>query len=705
MPCRTVLTFLLAWLSPHPHLQAQSHDTYADLDPCQPLEAVGPIPQDFLRSFSDVYQAAEANIRARFPRQAMLQQAYYRESLYYTHRLLLSGRVLFQDSVSRYIAAVADRLLRNRPELRAELRFYAVRSSAVNAFATGNGIILVNLGLIAHLDNEAQLAFILSHEIAHYVKQHSLGIFLQSREEGPNHRSLEKAAAVEALLIRQNLYSREAEAEADRWGTRLYLSSGYDLDAVVGAFNILQQANHPFAEKDLDLLSLLPAGVHLQADWFSPAPATPGPLDAYGTEAGGTHPAPQERRAAILAQIEDIPTGGRPTFLVGESRFGYVRDCARYATCKLYLNQQQYEYALLGLQELSQRHGRRSCLLQLIAYAWYGLARHANAGRYYDVHQPYFHLQDDARQLAWLTEQLTPAELNTIALLAAWQVHRFPHAGNMSEAMMRELGQDMLAYHLPAGDSLLPSPSLRPLLNMQPGLMAWLDSLAQSPPDTLPPQVVLPADRRQLSAEQRKQLLQGVDLDLDHVVFVNPSYQQIDERLLDPLKYLASEKRRQRFARKLDRYATRLGISHTLLDVEALQPSDIQHFRDLMLLNDWLSFYDNLSGVRMLSPAHDAIHELCERQGTPYFAWINCYAFTRYRVGKPLVLAAGFLFPPLFPYSMYYVFSPRYDTVLYVQVYDLAHHTHRLIYPRIVRMRDRADVVNGHLYDLLSQFD
>jgi beta-barrel assembly-enhancing protease len=703
LPCRSVLLFLLAWLSLCPHLKAQSDATYTDLDPCQPLEAVGPIPRDFLLSFSEMYQAAEANIRARFPRQAMLQQAYYRESLYYTHRLLLSGRVLFQDSVSRYIAAVADRLLRNRPELRAELRFYAVRSSAVNAFATGHGIILVNLGLIAHLDNEAQLAFILSHEIAHYVKQHSLRIFLQSREEGPNHRSLEKAAAIEALLIRQNLYSRDAESEADRWGTWLYLSSGYDLDAIAGAFRILQRADRPFAEKNLDLLSLLPAGVHLQADWLSPAPATPEPLVGHHPEAASTHPAPQERRAAILAQIKDIPTGGRPTFLVGESRFRYVRDCARYATCKLYLNQRQYEYALLGLQQLSQRYGRRPCLLRFIAYAWYGLARHANAGRYYDVHQPYFHLQDDARQLAWLTEQLTPAELNTIALLAAWEGDRLPDAGNLAGAMLRELGQDLLAYHLPVGDT--PSPSWRPSLSMQPGLMAWLDRLAQSSSDTLPPQVVLPADRRQLSAEQRKQLLEGVDLNLDHVVFVNPGYQQIDERLLDPLKYVASEKRRQRFARKLDQYATRLHISHTLLDVEALTPSGIQHFRDLMLLNDWLSFYDNLNGVSMLSPAHDAIHALCERQGTPYFAWINCYAFTRYRVGKPLVLAAGFLFPPLFPYSMYYVFSPRYDTVLYVQVYDLAHHTHRLIYPRVIRMRDRADVVNGHLYDLLSQFD
>jgi Zn-dependent protease with chaperone function len=661
--------------------------------------------------YTEVYRQAVANIEARFPREIQLQQAYYRESLYYTHQLLLSGRVLFNDAVSQYIAEVADQLLRNRPELRAELRFYAVRSPAVNAFASGNGIILVNVGLIAQLESEAQLAFILSHEIAHYVKQHSLGIFLQSRDDDSNLRDLEQGDRVEALLIRQNLYSREAEMEADSWGLRLYLSSGYDLNAVAGVFTILQEAWRPFGSTASTVPDLLPNGIHLRAEWMAPPPNQGAAWGETVTSGGTTHPDPMARRAAVVKVIEGIPTGGRRAFFKGEDRFHYIQDCCRYTSCQLYLARSQYEYALIGLRDLLTRYPQHPDLVRLVTYGWYALARQATAGRFFDVHQPYFSLSGGARHLTWFTEQLEPAELTVVALLAAWHLHGQHPAQGMALAMAQELGRDLLTYHLPRGqadqDSLLRQDpqGLWGLINMQPGLADWLQDLSLAAADTATESILMPADRRQMSAQQRQRLLKGMDLDLDQVVFVNPSYQQIDERLIDPVRYVASEKKRKGFAAKLTQYAHQLKLPHGVLDIETLQPDELLRFRDLALLHDWLDFFDQLAGVSLLSPFHEEVEALCARHGTPYFAWVGCYAFTRYRVGKPLVLAAGFFFPPLFPYSMYYVFTPRYDTVLYLQVYDLSQHSYRLIYPRVIRMRDRPDVVNGQLYDLLSQFD
>lgn len=705
-PYRTVLWICLLGLCSSVPAWAQP----AWPDPCQPLRALGPIPADFLIPYTEVYQQAAVGIEARFPRQKRLQQAYYRESLYHTHQLLLGGRVLFHDSVSQYIAAVADHLLRTRPELRSKLRFYAVRSPAVNAFASGNGIILVNVGLIAQLDNEAQLAFILSHEIAHYVKQHALEIFLQTRKGVSDLRNLEQAEQVEALLLRQNLYSREAEMEADHWGTRLYLSSGYDLDAIEGAFAVLRDADRPLATELSTVPELLPNGIHLQAGWLVPPPEPgygwqPGPASL-----GTTHPAPAARLAAVRRMIEGLPTGGRPVFFLGEARFRYIRDRCRFATCRLYLAQRRYEYALLGLRDLLQRHPQHIDLHHLVAYAWYGLARHANVGRFFDVHQPYFNLRGGARHLTWLTEQLSPAELTVMALLAAWQAHQQQPEAPLLAAMTHELGHELLSHHLPAGedrplDSLLlrDSMGLASTLAMQPELLAWLAQLRQAPPPPSPKRVWLPADRRQMNATQRQLAVQGVQLGLDRVVFVNPGYQQIDERLLDPVLYVASEQKREQFAHTLTQMATDLGLSHQVLDVETLDPPDIASFHDLALLSDWRDFYDQQGGVSLLSPFHDEMLALCQRYQTSHFVWLNCYTFTRNRVGKPLVLAAGFLFPPLLPYSFYYVFTPRYDTVLILQAYDLTEHTYRLIYPRVIRMRDRPDVVQGHLYDLLLQ--
>jgi len=79
--------------------------------------------------------------------------------------LLLSGDKLFNDPLTIYVNKVADELLKNEPELRKKIKIYVTKSSDVNAHAFDKGFIFINVGLLAQLENEAQLAFILSHEI------------------------------------------------------------------------------------------------------------------------------------------------------------------------------------------------------------------------------------------------------------------------------------------------------------------------------------------------------------------------------------------------------------------------------------------------------------------------------------------------------------------------------------------------------------
>jgi predicted Zn-dependent protease len=54
-----------------------------------------------------------------------------------------------------------------------EFRFYVIESADLNAAALPDGTVLVNTGLLAALENEAQLAFVLGHEIAHVTQAHS----------------------------------------------------------------------------------------------------------------------------------------------------------------------------------------------------------------------------------------------------------------------------------------------------------------------------------------------------------------------------------------------------------------------------------------------------------------------------------------------------------------------------------------------------
>jgi predicted Zn-dependent protease len=121
----------------------------------------------------------------------------------------------------------------------AESRFYVIEDAAINASALPDGTILVNTGLLGAMENEAQLAFVLSHEITHVVQAHPWRHVHETR----NKRILITIAAVAgsgfignlgnffgaiALAAVWNGYGRRLENQADRLGLQNVVDHGYD---------------------------------------------------------------------------------------------------------------------------------------------------------------------------------------------------------------------------------------------------------------------------------------------------------------------------------------------------------------------------------------------------------------------------------------------------------------------------------------------
>ena len=151
-------------------------------------------------------------------------------------------------------AAVSDRPL--------PYEFAVLNSTVPNAWALPGGKIAVNRGLLTALDNEAELAAVIGHEIVHAAARHGAkaqerGIFLQagmiaaqigvaaSDINGNLGNLLVQGAGVGAQLVSLR-YGREAELEADHYGTRYLKAAGYDPAAAV----TLQQKFVKLAEAD-----------------------------------------------------------------------------------------------------------------------------------------------------------------------------------------------------------------------------------------------------------------------------------------------------------------------------------------------------------------------------------------------------------------------------------------------------------------------
>lgn len=152
--------------------------------------------------------------------------------------------------INRYVDQIGQRLAAasERPDL--PYTFQVVRDDSVNAFATMGGFVYVTTGLLSTVDNEAQLAGVMGHEIAHITERHALK---QMRQAAVT-RGIATAAGVDTnRLVNLGVEfalkrpgSRSDELEADRKSLQMLAKAGYPPSAMVAFLEkLLDQPSPP----------------------------------------------------------------------------------------------------------------------------------------------------------------------------------------------------------------------------------------------------------------------------------------------------------------------------------------------------------------------------------------------------------------------------------------------------------------------------
>jgi len=151
-------------------------------------------------------------------------------------------KLLAVPSVQEYISHLGDSLLPsgiNGTTRTLEFRFFVVEDPTINAASLPDGTLLVNTGLLGALDNEAQLAFVLSHEIAHVLQVHHrreveetrgkrIGLIIAGVAAGAFIGNAGLFMAEIGIASVVNGHQRELENQADRLGLQNVIEHGYD---------------------------------------------------------------------------------------------------------------------------------------------------------------------------------------------------------------------------------------------------------------------------------------------------------------------------------------------------------------------------------------------------------------------------------------------------------------------------------------------
>ena len=150
------------------------------------------------------------------------------------------------EEINRYVEQIGQRLAKVSERTEIPYTFQVVENESVNAFATMGGFVYVNTGLLQEADNEAELAGVMAHEIAHIVARHSIN---QMREMAIANgvaavagldRNIAIQLGVELALRRPN--SRQDELEADQLGLENLEQAGYAPYGMVSFMETLLKA-------------------------------------------------------------------------------------------------------------------------------------------------------------------------------------------------------------------------------------------------------------------------------------------------------------------------------------------------------------------------------------------------------------------------------------------------------------------------------
>ncbi len=707
-----------------------------DLNNFKYLQSSGIIPDDFTTLFSEKFKK-DKELLSKDEKSAdrKTKEEFLQESNFSIDRILLSGRILFNDPVSKYINKVADILLAENPKLRKELRFYVAKSPSVNAFSTDNGIIIVNVGLIAQLENEAQLAYCLAHEITHYVKKHNLNIFLEKKKIFSGKDSYNKLSLSEAYLA-SNFRSREMEAEADKLGlNEVYLPSKYSLKALDRVFDVMQYSYLPFDEVPFDTTFFDTPYMHLPSKCFLKE-ISPIKGDENYDEKKSIHPSIKSRRLVLQQLTSELSNENRVDFILPKEDFLKAKSLAQFEAIHQMIVLRDYGNAMYNSYFLLKEFPENKFLQTSIAYCLYALSEYKFKSTLKNVLTPYKTIEGQSQQLFYLLNTLKKEELSAISLHYIWKVHqKFPTDDFLTQLYKKSFVNLVVKCQKSISDySKKAKEELKQDIEKQK-----VDTIAKSKYDKIKKvkanedlkdenfisYVFVDAfkdaeffDQFSQANDKQKDIIaekivsnivgkktktikeQGVDT----VLLMDPFYYTIDVRgKEDKMLYLEAEKSTFALVDKLNFYSKILKLNLEFLNPRNCKSDEIQSFNDYSRVYEWMEERFNHDEKEIIPFETRNCKDVLVKYNTKHIGWTGIVNLRERNHGVGWYVFFSIIAPISIPYMVPMMFVPSYSTNYYFFLFNAETGEIKLEVSNNLHTNSRTDFVNSWIYKTMNQ--
>lgn len=671
-----------------------------DFDNFQTLLPQGPVPKDFTERSSVKVAVDVTSIEEKKARVRKAKRKFFLESTYSIDGFLTGGSVLFNDEVSVYLASVLNELLKPYPELQNKIRIYAVKSPVVNAYTTNNGIIFVNLGLLARMETEAQLAFVLSHEIVHFQKKHVINAYVNNVEITRGRGDYRKLSMQDKSFVKSK-YSKELESEADLGGVEIFMKSSYKRDSIHQVFDILKTADFPLIWGPSFNSQIFEEGKYTFPDTLDLAALRRPKLDENTDDSESTHPSTRKRKRAVARKIGN--GGAGDDFKISKAQFFKTRKLAQFDLCRTHLLEHSFLEALALAVSLQRETPDSHYLRETIAKALYGIAR-KKLGHDFKYDEDVW-VGEPERIAAFINRQ-SSYEISVLALRELYKCLEQSPGNEELSLMVDDLIEtwaeaediDELAEEFKRAASESDITALDHPYT-QYAFLGFKDVNAFFERFDKHVDIVAKKKAERHVRKKRKKRNKGTKVDVSKVVVVSPFYKKYDLRKKQKVRHQESEEILVNINDKISEAGGRLDLSTEIINTHTMTASQVNIMRSNSVLNDWIEEQMRTDDDKMVSPIHNEAMALAKLHKTEHFVWMGGVSYKHRRHWKLFYTLLGVSISPIAPLSAIYLASGgETNTMYFALVFNV--HTEQLevVDLRSMPLKDNMHLMRSNIY-------
>lgn len=717
-----------------------------DFSQYQGLKNSGELNDDFLLSSIDKFQAQKDTInKAEMNRGTRkVTEGFLLGSNYELDRYFFNGRILINDEVGQYTNRVLDEILKDEPELRDELHVYISRDPYVNALANDRGVLLVNLGLFNKVRTEAELAYILAHEVTHYKKKHNLSSTLNSYKVATENGS-RAVRTLDGLLLRKHSYNRKLELEADELGAQMILDSEYDRKAIMESFEVLKYSDLPyrndameanwFEDNYLDLDTLLRVytrdlfkseDIEVDSVAVEDTEEKDGPAlifsddndeDEDEDDAFSSHPAISKRIEALEEYLLEENLNYGSAYLVGEEEFKRCQQISRLELSRLYNLREEYllsiYHGMVALQDFpSNLYLQQSLSDAFVHFAieMNDLEEEDDRKDLYSSEYPFYDQLDD------FFDHRSPLEITLLAL-ANVRKGLLDHPDDPSLLQMeRSVIFELMVHHglkTKEDEVRLTKPDkwkkriFQPYIDSvltTPHYASLIESFRENADELEADENMDDRERMKKQSRTATSLKKGVSMGLEKAVVVNPFYTRVDYRKSRSIDYEGTESREKIVLETFEQAEEDQNIDLEILDVLRMGTDDADKLNDMMILQDWIGNADIFSDNLYASANYSEMKQVMEKYDSRYLI-LSGFAHNTYgKVWNVLNIYYVFIPPPGNLLALYGSAKPFKESMFVYAVIDTEDGNIAWSEARLMASQgDRKDLIKHSIYEFVRQ--